>query len=441
MISPLRKLFKRTMKQRNFLFFILCLTFTALLNSACFEQKSSLASSSPNTITKNVESADPDIAAAQKTIEKSPDTAAGYNKLATIYIRKARETGDFSLNNNAQTAVHRALEVEPESFDAKRINASLLLTFHRFAEALEYGTNLNKDYPQDPIVYGVLTDANIELGNYKEAAEAAQKMVDTRPNMESYARVAAVRSLYGDADGAIEALTLAARIADPKNREAQAWCLAHLGDEYSKIGKFAEAEKQYDAALKIFPDYHFGLAGKGRARAAVGDTENAVKFYTQAQAKVPTTQTVIALGDVYAKTGNIEKAKEQYDLAVFIEQKLGNLDQRALALLWADQDTKTDEALAIAEKEHAARKDVFTADIYAWCLYKKGNLAEAQKISREAMRMKTQNALFFYHAGMIEKGLGNTKPAKELLGRALQTNPSFDILQAEKARAALAELQ
>ena len=416
----------------------LILSLLILATGGCVKQEASKVEP-PASVTAN--STDAEVTAAQKIIEQSPQTAKGYNLLAARYVRMARETGDFSINSNAETAVNRALEFEPENLDSKRIKASLLLTFHRFAEALEYGTKLHEQSPQDAIVYGVLTDANVELGNYPEAIEAAQKMVDTRPNMESYARVAAVRSLHGDADGAIEAMSLAAKIADPKDREAQAWCYAHLGDEYLKIGKYAEAEKQYDTALRIFPDYHFGLAGKARARAAVGDMENAVKFYTQAQTKVPTTATVISLGDVYAKIGNAEKAGEQYDLAVFIEQKLGNIDQRALALLWADQNIKPDEALAIAENEHNTRKDVYTADIYAWCLYKKGNLPEAQKISREAMRLKTKNALFFYHAGMIEKGLGNNKAAKDLLQKALQINPAFDTLQAEKAQAALTELK
>ena len=56
------------------------------------------------------------------------------------------------------------------------------------------------------------------------------------------------------------------------------------------------------------------------------------------------------------------------------------------------------------------------------------------------MRLKTKNALFFYHAGMIEKGLGNKKTAKDFLQKALWTNPAFDLLQAEKAKAALKEL-
>jgi hypothetical protein len=41
---------------------------------------------------------------------------------------------------------------------------------------------------------------------------------------------------------------------------------------------------------------------------------------------------------------------------------------------------------------------------------------------------------------MIEKELGNKKDAKEFLQKALRTNPSFDVLQAEKAKTALQEL-
>ncbi len=315
-----------------------------------------------------------------------------------------------------------------------------MLTFHRFAEALEAATRLQGKYPQDAFVYGVLTDANVELGNYKEAIDTVQKMVDLRPNMESYARVSYVRSLHGDSDGAIEAMRTAAKIADPMNKESQAWCLVHLGDEFFKTGNYAEAEKQYDAALNVFPNYHFALAGKGRARAAQNDFESAVKFLTESNNRVPNVENVILLGDIYTKIGKPDEANKQYELAQFIEQQPGNNDQRRLALLWADRDTKLDEALAIAAREHQNRKDIFTADIYAWCLYKKGQFQEAKSAIAEAMRLKTKDARIFYHAGMIEKSLGNKKAAADYLRKALQTNPAFDILQAEKAKTALQEI-
>ena len=429
------------MKTRNFTFSGFFLVFVVFINSACVEQKTPVVTASSNTISEGSTSTDPRIQQAQNNIEKNPDAASGYNNLAVVYIKAARETGDFSLNSKAETALNRSLEIESENLNALKLKASLHLTFHRFQDALELGTRLLKINPNDAFVYGVLTDANVELGKYAEAADAVQKMVDLRPNMESYARASYMRSLHGDSNGAIEAMSMAARIADPMDKEAQAWCLTHLGDEYFKVGRFAEAEKQYDTALKVFPTYHSALAEKGKARAAAGDYDAAIKFYTQSQERVPLTETVIQLGDVYAKTGKRDQAQKQYDLAVFIEQKLGNMDQLRLAHLWADQNVKLDEALEIAENEHEKSKNIYTADVYAWCLYKKGQFEQAKQAIDEAMRLKTKNAHFFYHAGMIEKGLGNKKAAVDLLNKALKTNPSFDILQAENAKSALQELK
>ena len=416
------------------------LVLIAAFSSSCAKQSATTEDETINNFSETTPTADTEIAAAQNLIEKNPKMADGYNKLALIYIRRARETGDFSLNSKAETAVDRALEIKPVNYDAQRIKSSLLLTFHRFQEALDFGAQLQKSHPQDAIVYGVLADANVELGNYDEAVNAVQQMVDLRPNMESYARVSHVRSLHGDADGAIEAMKMAARIADPMNKEVQAWCLYRLGNEYFNVGRFEEAEKTFDEALQIFPNYHFALAGKGKTRAAAGDYENAVKFYAAAREKIPLTQTVIELGNLYTKLGRIEEAKKQYELAEFIEKDSGNIDRRALALLWADRDTKLDEALQIAAAEREKRKDIYSADVYAWALYKKGRFQEAKNTIAEAMRLKTKDARLFYHAGMIEKDSGNKKAAIDYLKKALELNPAFDILQAEKAKTALQEL-
>lgn len=410
--------YKKTMK--NQIIFILLTAFLTL-NFAC--------SKSASIVSETV------IAS-----EKANDSAKSYNKIAADFIRKAREKGDFNLNTNAENAVIKALELEPENFDSLQLKASLHLTFHRFTEALELGTKLNQDNPNNSIVYGILTDANVELGNYAEAIKFAQKMVDLKPNMSSYTRVAYLRSLHGDSSGAIESYKLAGRVADPQDFEARAWCNVHLGDEFYKIGKFTEAEQSYDTALKIFPNYAAAFVGKAKVRAALNDFETAIRFFTEAQNRVPLTETVILLGDVYAKTGNTDKAKQQYDLAEVIEQKFGTADQRRIAQMWADNNVKLPEALAIAEREYAIRKDIFTADIYAWCLYKNGKFAEAKNVITEAMSLKTNDSRFYYHAGMIEKDSGNLKKAEQLLELALKINPNFDLIQAEKAKKALEEM-
>lgn len=385
--------------------------------------------------------ADPRIKTAEDMVRLMPDSPRGYNQIAAFYIKQARRTGDFSLNTKAETAVNKALELDAADIQARKLAASLQLTFHRFAEALELGTKLREEFPNDAFVYGVLTDANAELGNYDAAVKAVQKMVDLKPNASSYARVAHIRVLYGDTEGALEAMKTAARTADPQDSEEQSWCLVQLGDELRRNGKYAEAEKVYDEALSILPDFYLALAGKGRVRAVQGDLEAGVKFLTESQNRVPNVETVIALGDIYLVQGNTEKARRQYGLVEVVEQRLGAAgDQKRLALMWADQNIKLDEALAIAESEYPARKDIYTADVYAWCLYRKGRFAEAKTAIGHAMGLKTKDARFLYHAGMIEKGLGKNREAARLLKAALELDPKFDLLQAAEAQKALKEL-
>jgi len=387
-------------------------------------------------------SGDAETQATLKLIEKTPDSPDGYTRLAVIYIKKARKNGDFELNSKADLAVERALEISPANAEAQKLKASLHLTFHRFREALEMGRKLQLEFPNDAFVYGVLTDANVELGNYTEAVAAAQKMIDLKPNTASYARVGHLRSLHGDHTGAVEMFKTAARTADPIDKEAQSWCLVQLGDEFWKNGNYSQAEKVYDEALQVFPDFHLAVAEKGRIRASQNDLEAAEKFLTDAQNKVPTAETIILLGDIYKLQGNTEKAGYQYGLVEAVEQKLGVKGaQTRLALFWADQNIRLDEALSIAASEYDTRKDIYTADTLAWCLFKKGRLQEAKATITEAMRLKTKDARILYHAGMIENGLGNRKEAVELLENALKLNPSFDLLQAENARAALQELK
>ncbi|MBA3714974.1 MAG: tetratricopeptide repeat protein [Pyrinomonadaceae bacterium] len=199
------------------------------------------------------------------------------------------------------------------------------------------------------------------------------------------------------------------------------------------------AEREFDNALAIFPNYHLAFAGKARARLAAGDADAAIEFYQRAWERVPLPETATALGDLYTKLGRAEEAKKQYDLVEFIERTgaVAGTYSRQLALFYADHDVKLDEALAIALRERAARADIYTSDTLAWCLYKKGDLAGAKRTIDEALRLGTRDARLHYHAGMIEQALGNRRDAAKHLQLALKINPSFDILQADVARQTL----
>ncbi|MEQ1761658.1 MAG: tetratricopeptide repeat protein [Pyrinomonadaceae bacterium] len=374
-----------------------------------------------------------------QAVDSSPQSPAAYVQLASAYIHTARRTGNFYLNSDARRAVAKALEISPKDPTARRLKASLHLTFHEFAEGLKLGEELYAESP-DSFSTGVITDAHTQLGNYPQAVEWAQKMVDTKPNSSSYARAALLRAMHGDTEGAADLYKLSAKTGDPADKEAQSWSLSQLGDVYWRNGRYDEAERVYDEALSLTPNYNLALLGKGRTRVAKGDLESAAALVSGALERSPHTSYAIILGDIKRKQGNELAAQKLYELADNAET-LGDLhDAHRVALMWADHDTSLDRALEIAEADYAGIKDIYAADILSWCLFKKGRLAEAREKSREALRINTKDAVLLYHAGMIEHALGNKAEAKKLLRSAIALNSAFDLLQADIARKTLSAI-
>jgi tetratricopeptide (TPR) repeat protein len=331
----------------------------ALLITAISKTKASPESSLLQPVSSNqATAADKQIQSAQSAIQKMPEEPRGYNLLAAAFMQKARESGDFSLNTRAEESLKYSFKYAPDNFEAIKLQAALLLNYHRFAEALQTVQKAQAINSRDHELYGALVDALVELGEYDRAVEAAQKMVDLRPDTASYSRISYLRSLHGDRKGAIEAMKTAADSANPQNVESIAWCRVHLGDELMNDGKLNEAEREYDNALYIFPDYHTALAAKARARYAAGDTDNAIAFYKRAIERVPLPDYIAALGDLYAKLGRADEAKQQYDQVEFIEKMgaSGGTYSRQLALFWAKTFTLPISSPGLSTKKAVSMK-------------------------------------------------------------------------------------
>src|ERR1700758_754704 len=134
------------------------------------------------------------MAQANRLIEKNPRNYEAYNALALALSRRARETSDPRFYTQGEEALQKSFEVSPGNFDGEKIHVWLLLGKHEFAAAREAAMVLNKRTPDDVMVYGFMTDANVEPGNYKDAEHSAQMMLDLRPgNLPAVTRGAYLR--------------------------------------------------------------------------------------------------------------------------------------------------------------------------------------------------------------------------------------------------------
>jgi tetratricopeptide (TPR) repeat protein len=379
----------------------------------------------------------------QERLRTNPNDWQSYSQLGLAYLQKARETGDPTYYQKTDEALEKALSFQPDDYASIGAKGALALARHDFSLALEWGEKAKQINPDRTYAYGVIADAQIELGRYEEAVGTLQTMVDLRPDMSSYSRISYLRELHGDVEGALEMMRLAVESGVP-SAENTAWVRTQLANLYFNTGDLEQAELEFQLTLQSRPDYVYALAGLGRVRAAQGNMEEAIKYLNQAVAIMPLPEFVITLGDLYQAAGQPEAATQQYQLLAAIEtlHRANGVDMdMEIALFNADHDLNLEETVALARKAYASRPSIHGADALAWALYKTGKYEEAQKYSAEALKLGTKDSLKLFHAGMIALELGAKDQAREYLEQALAINPHFSILYAEEAQRVLETLK
>ena len=418
------------------------LTLICLALAACGVQAQAIGVASPRPGQAFNLKTDDVIARDQQRIRANPNNWTATDELAAAYLQKVREVGDPSFYPKVEALLGAALRHDPADLEATTQMGTLSLARHQFTDALAWGQKAHALGPFASRPLGIISDAQTQLGQYDQAVASLQQMVNVRPDLSSYSRVSYLRELYGDWPGAIEAMKMAIEAGGPVP-ENLAYTEVLLGTIHFNNGRLKEAEAEYQHALRDFPGYVQGIAGVASVRAAQRRYPEAITLYQRAIEIYPIPQYVIALGDVYAVSGNQKKAGETYDLAA-AEQSLYtangiNLDQE-LALFDADHQRNLDEALAAARRATHDRPNVLTADSLAWTLYQKGYYVAALNASQQAHRLGTRYGLFFFHTGMIELKLGMKQQAKTDIGTALAIDPYFSLLHQEEARQILASL-
>jgi tetratricopeptide (TPR) repeat protein len=353
--------------------------------------------------------------------------------LAEAYMQEGRVTGNHPYYDAAaMQLLQEVLKAEPESFEALCCQASLSLTQHHFSQGLALAEQAQAINPNSGYVYGLLTDANVELGHYDQAVKMADKMNQVRPDLTAYARVSYLREIHGDLPGAIQAMDMAVK-AGFAGLEQTEWSRVALGHLYEVSGQLDQAQGYYQQALVLRPNYAYALAGLARVAAARHDYSTAIQDLNLARATVKDYAFTDELVDVYRLNHQPAEAAKmaQESVAMLAEaaqqandnEELGHYTDRELAYAYL-KTGDLNKALEHAKIEYARRPDnIDVNETLAWVYYKRGEYAEAQKYITVARRTNSQNPVLLGRAGLILSKVGKADEGRALIEKAVKTAP------------------
>ena len=372
----------------------------------------------------------------QAKLRQNPDDHKSRLLLAQAYMQEGRVTGDHPYYDAAAVALlDEVLRAEPANFEALCCKASLSLTQHHFAQGLALAEKAREINPNSGYVYGLLTDANVEMGHYEEAVKMADKMNAVRPDLAAYARVSYLREIYGDVPGAIAAMALATK-AGYAGLEQTEWTRVALGHLYEVSGDLPRAESCYQQALAARAGYAYAEAGLGRVAAARHALPTAIAHFQRARALVKDYAFTDELVDLYRQSQQPAEADNMARESIKMlasaadqanaNEALGHYTDRELAYAYL-KTNELDKALEHAKIEYARRPDnIDVNETLAWVYYKKHDFANAAKYVAVARRTGSQNPVLLGRAGLILLKNGRAAEGRALLDKSLKTAPYLD---------------
>jgi len=357
---------------------------------------------------------DQEIRRYQAKVREGGNRKAAVERLGWLFITKARISFDPGFYKQAAACGDVLESDSPGCPESLLLRGYVFENLHRFKEAEPLARELVAERGQS-FDFGLLGDSLMEQGRLEEAVVAYQRMVDLRPDLQSYSRVSYIRWLKGDTEGATEMMQSAVEASTQNDPDSAAWVTTQLARLQLESGKNDEASQTADAALLVRSNYPPALLLRGRMLLAEDKADEAVDDLQTAATANPLPEYQWALAEGLRAAGREpEAAKVEARLQVSGAVN----DPRTFSLFLATRGKDTATAVNLAEAEMDQRQDVFTQDALAWALAADGRVAEALPHMKLALAEGTEDGRLFFHAAVIAHRAGQDDEAQKWFTRA-----------------------
>ncbi len=371
---------------------------------------------------------DKEVRRYQDKVRQNKNRDVSLERLGWLFTVKARESFDPGYYKLAEACADLLAADKPGCPEALLLHGYVFENLHRFKEAEPLARELvaQRGLSFD---YGLLGDSLMEQGKLNEAVDAYQHMVDLRPDLESYSRVAHMRWLKGDTEGAIEMMQAAVSASTPRDPDSAAWVSTRLAVLKFQSGKTEDAQTAAALALQVRPNYPPALLLQGRMFLAEEKPDAAVENFQIAAKANPLPEYQWALAEALRAA---DREPEAAEVEAHLQASGAQNDPRTYSLFLATRGEDTATALRLARAELEQRQDVFTQDAVAWALAANGRIAEAQQHMTLALAENTEDARMYFHAAVISQRAGQSADAQKWFTRAAESLQV--LLPSEQAR-------
>lgn len=357
-------------------------------------------------------------------------------KLSEIYIYEARVTGEHPYYYNAalvtlnETLKDTSKMTADQHFTALFYKSTVQLSQHKFNEALITGKKALALNNTNSGIYGVLVDANVEIGNYEEAVKNCDKMISIRPDLRSYSRISYLREIYGDMKGSIKSMEQAIEAGAPYS-EYKCWTIVTMGKMLENHNQLDSARAYYEFATKERANYPFGIAGMASIEGKLGNYEKADSLYKVALNAVPEISFIMDQAKLYKKQGKEAEVKRLIPRieSMFQEDiESGHNVNMEFAFFLLDFKKDYKRALDLGLKEYKLRPNNIDVNrLLAFAYYANGDKENAAKHIKVAMKTNKQEGELYCISGLINND-------KKQIKKAFSIDPYQDHLFTERAK-------
>jgi len=383
----------------------------------------------------------------RRAIDLKPDWAEAHYLLGSaLFLQR-----DL---NGARAEVTRALEIDGQLVEARKVLARIHTLAGEHAEAIEAGREVLRQQPRDVATRLLVAQSLVRLERPADALAELGAIAEVDQTGETLYAQGRIHRLQGDPVRARELLLRAneripnhpeileallqldrqeqrlpesiERIAAAVRAEPGNARLVHLQGMVQVLsGRGSDAETSFRKAIDLDPNDLAPYQSLAQYLAFTGRRDEVLATYERAARTRPDSAGLqLVLGSLYEAYGDLAKARETYERAIQTDPKLAAAKNN-LAYILAEEGQNLDRALDLAQEAKSLLPESgHTADTLGWVLYKKGIPTAAVGYLKEAEGLFQPDdpslAIVRHHLAQAYESAGQEEEAREALRRALR---------------------